>query len=100
MDRYRRGLRIRLGTPPPRPFSNLSQKRIHTLIRLLFGLCCWSTVVQVVWNHALAGFLDAGKVGPIQSLASGIILYTLSVLFDDTEPGWHGEIPERPFRAK
>jgi hypothetical protein len=100
MDRYYRDLRLRQGSPSPRPFSNFGHKRINTLIRLLFGISCWSSVVWVVWNCALAGFLNAGGVGPLQSLASGTILYTLSMLFDDTEPGRRAETFERPLRIK
>ena len=97
MERYSRGLKSGWGTRLPGLFHSIKRKRIYPLIRVLFGLCCWSAAMWVVWNHALSGFLNADSVGLLPSLAGGAMLYVLSILFDDIEPEPQGKTPEKPY---
>lgn len=58
---------------------------IRTVLQTLSRLLCWSAIVWLVWNHALAHFFNTAGIGPLLSLALGTFLHAISTVLDDRE---------------
>lgn len=75
----------RLGARRP---GILGQRQIRTVFQLLFRLSCWSATVWLVWNHAIAGFLNAPGMNLVESIGTGALLCAASIILEDTEDRW------------
>ncbi len=96
MNKARQPSRLPRENPFSRWLRTPYRRRIRAVFPLFLRLSCWSGIAWIVWNHALATFLNADGIGFWQALGIGAILSALSIIFEDSESPSGTEIFHEP----
>lgn len=59
--------------------------QVHSVLKTLFRISCWSVVAWFVWNRVLSSFFNAGSVGLLLALGMGSFLHVMSIILQDPE---------------